>query len=390
MISQFGDRLNQMALIALVASKSRHFVPDISKLFFFMLLPACLFGPVAGVCIDRWNRRKTLIVTDLLRSVLVVSIPLLAISQWMWPIYTVVFLVFLLTRFFIPAKMAIIPGVVKRDEIFMANSLSTVAAMVAAITGMTLGGLLISWVGVETAFWIDGGTYIVSAIFLWMIGTQNPTKREEKVKIKRFLEEMKRGLMYLHSHSRIYMYIIALGMLMVSGGFVAILAIAFLRTCLIEAGANADHFIRYLGFLGGSLGLGMLGGIVISGKYGSRFGGNLEMSIGLPFVLLGACIYMMTQLRSIPLIAIFALIGGIFAPSILIFINSSIHRSVPELIQGRTFSMMDIVTNLTLLSSVIVAGCLGNWLGEKLLLQLVGGGVVVFGIAMCLWRRITK
>ena len=76
MISQFGDRLNQMALIALVYQKSPGSTIELAKLALFIIIPVFIIGPIAGAYVDRWNRKHIMIVSDLLRGLLVLFIPL--------------------------------------------------------------------------------------------------------------------------------------------------------------------------------------------------------------------------------------------------------------------------------------------------------------------------
>jgi len=123
-ISEFGDRLNQMALIALVYSKSPNSVMALAKLLFFIIIPVFVIGPVAGVYVDRWDRKKVMIISDLLRGVLVLTVPVFVYFNLMAPVYFMVFIIFSASRFFIPSKMAFIPEIVSKEKLLVANSLS--------------------------------------------------------------------------------------------------------------------------------------------------------------------------------------------------------------------------------------------------------------------------
>src|SRR3989338_7815260 len=76
LISQFGDRINQMALIGLIAGRTPGSAFELAKLMSFTIIPVFIIGPIAGVYVDRWDRRKTLFVCDFLRGLLVLIIPL--------------------------------------------------------------------------------------------------------------------------------------------------------------------------------------------------------------------------------------------------------------------------------------------------------------------------
>ena len=139
LISQFGDRINQMALVGLVAGRQfgAASTMELAKLLAFTIIPVFIVGPIAGVYVDRWDRKKTLFFCDLLRGILILTIPFIFIAQHsMIPIYIVVFLAFCLSRFYVPAKMSIIPELVSQENLHMANSLATVTGMIAFVAGV--------------------------------------------------------------------------------------------------------------------------------------------------------------------------------------------------------------------------------------------------------------
>ena len=138
LISQFGDRINQMALVGLVAGRQfgAASTMELAKLLAFTIIPVFIVGPIAGVYVDRWDRKTTLFVCDLIRGFLILTIPFIFIAQQsMIPIYIVVFLAFCLSRFYVPAKMSIIPELVAAEHLHVANSLATVTGMIAFVLG---------------------------------------------------------------------------------------------------------------------------------------------------------------------------------------------------------------------------------------------------------------
>ncbi|MFH1394659.1 MAG: MFS transporter, partial [Candidatus Omnitrophota bacterium] len=144
-ISEFGDRLNQMALIALVYSKSPGSVIALAKVLFFVVVPVFVIGPVAGVYVDRWDRKKVMIISDVLRGVLVLTIPVFVYFKLMIPVYIAVFFIFSATRFFLPSKMALIPAIVSKEKLLVANSLSNTTRMLATILGFAAAGFIVKW-----------------------------------------------------------------------------------------------------------------------------------------------------------------------------------------------------------------------------------------------------
>src|SRR5262249_25671383 len=132
-------------------------------------LPSVLVGPGAGVLIDRLPRKTVLIAADLGRAGLVLLFLLVRDPDQVWIIYAVAVLKFTLTSFFEPAREAIIPDVVAREELVAANAISglTWSAMLAG--GAALGGLVAGTLGTDLAFVLDAGSFLLSALFTWAV-----------------------------------------------------------------------------------------------------------------------------------------------------------------------------------------------------------------------------
>jgi DHA3 family macrolide efflux protein-like MFS transporter len=168
-ISLFGDRLNQLALGVLTYSITDS--PLATGLVFFAAsLPNIFLGPIAGTLVDRWEHKRVMISSDLIRAVLVLLIPFAA--AWnIWLVYPIVFVVTSVSLFFRPAKIAFIPRIVGEEDMMAANSATWTADTLADVIGFPLAGLFIGFLGAEAsqlslAFVADSATYILSAALL--------------------------------------------------------------------------------------------------------------------------------------------------------------------------------------------------------------------------------
>src|SRR5437870_3010031 len=95
LISQFGDRVHQMALVGLIAARHPGSSIELAKLLSFTIIPVFIIGPIAGVYIDRWDHRRTLFICDFIRGLLVLLIALYLMGlPVIWPIYAAVFTIF--------------------------------------------------------------------------------------------------------------------------------------------------------------------------------------------------------------------------------------------------------------------------------------------------------
>ena len=213
LISQFGDRIHQLALIGLIAERNPGSVIGLAKIMAFTIIPVFIIQPIAGVWVDRWDRRWTLFFCDIIRGILVFMIPWIFI-RWhsIVPIYIIVFLVCCFSRFYVPAKMSIIPDLVKEENLLMANSLVTTTGMIAFVAGCALGGFLIEKYGAKNGFLIDAATFFISSAFLFSMNLPLKINRKKFMSTSRemigtikksILVELKEGLLYLKKHKEI-------------------------------------------------------------------------------------------------------------------------------------------------------------------------------------------
>jgi MFS family permease len=145
-----------------------------------MLLPVLLFAPFAGPWVDRWNLRRTLLTSDTLRAVLVAVIPLAyGATQSVNVVFAIVFLLFTCNVFFLPAKSAMTPEIVPPEQLLAANTLLSVAGILATALGAIAGGWLVDHWGWTTAMWVNAASYLVSVGSLALIPT-SPTRSRQR------------------------------------------------------------------------------------------------------------------------------------------------------------------------------------------------------------------
>ena len=168
-ISLFGDRVHQVALAALVYGTTNSAIAG-ALTFVAATLPNLLFGPLAGVLVDRWDQKRVLIASDLLRAGIVVLIPA-GVGVSVVLAYPLVFLLTTVSIFFRPARTAILPRVVHDDELVTANAATWLNETLADVIGYPFAGLFVAFLGsaLPLAFWLDGVSYVVSALLVALV-----------------------------------------------------------------------------------------------------------------------------------------------------------------------------------------------------------------------------
>ena len=164
-VSQLGDWFNLIASATLVAQLSGGGLA-IGALFLARLLPPFLLGPVVGVVADRFDRRKILMVSDILRAVTVLGFLLVQDESQVWMLYALTVLQLSISAFFEPTRAAIVPEIVEYRDLVTANALSSITWSSMLGLGAALGGLATAALGTNSAFLIDSATFLLSAWFI--------------------------------------------------------------------------------------------------------------------------------------------------------------------------------------------------------------------------------
>lgn len=380
-VSNFGDRLDQMALIGLVYLRTPGSTIELAKLFSFTILPVFIIGPIAGIFVDRWNRKSTMIVCDLIRGVLVLLIPLVIVySKSMVGVYILVFIIFSVTRFFLPSKLSIIPDIVHKDKLLLANSLSSTTMMIATIVSFGFSGIIVAALGPQAGFYIDSASYFISAGLVFFVGV----KLKQKIKDVRTYEEMKsivqrtligdikEGLIYLRDHKDIKMVANTMFILMAGVGSIYIVIIVFIQEALRSS-------TEYLGILVMFLGIGLFLGSILYGRFGSRFSKRKVINsgllvTGLTVVIFAVCLKLAPSFFTA---AALSLVLGIFSSPIIVSSNTLLHEVMQDEMRGRVFSSLEIIMHIAFLLFMFLASVAAEKIGRPGVLIIIG---LVFSI----------
>jgi MFS family permease len=168
-VSAAGDWLLALALPYHVYARTGSTLAS-AALFMVNMAPGVLFGSVAGVFADRWDRRRTMLAADLVRAaVVLLMLPIAASDAWLWLAYPLVFAESTTSRFFRPAKGALLPRLVPEDELLSANALDAVGDSVIRLLAPALGGFLLARAGLGPVLLDDAGSYLFSALMVALL-----------------------------------------------------------------------------------------------------------------------------------------------------------------------------------------------------------------------------
>ncbi len=277
LISLFGDRFNQLALVAVVAISTGSALAT-GLVFFAATLPNLLLSPIAGTFVDRWDRKEVMVVSDILRAALVLLLPVAAVTNIIL-VYPLIFLVTTISVFFRPARVAILPRIVPEEDLLSANSAMWVGETIADVIGYPLAGIFVALLGsaVPLAFWVDSATYLASAALIGTIVVGAAKTRPGETDDGRIADanrrpsiraEMAAGWQFLRHETVLLANTLQGAVGQFALGIAIALTPSFAQMTFTQSGFGWQ---AAYGFLQTSLGLGSLVGGFAVGLVGTRF-----------------------------------------------------------------------------------------------------------------------
>ncbi len=198
--SQFAMNLLDFVLLIVVYGLSKSNIAVAGVVLSFTI-PSILFGILAGVYVDNWNKKNVLVYTNLLRAFVV--FPLIFVSKELALIYLLSFMVSLATQFFVPAETPIIPNLVRKDLLLSANALFSLGIFGSIIVAYALSGPLLLFIGTVNVFILVTILFIISAIFAILIRLDYSKDNVKKPKIN-VLEEIKDAFSLMAKKEKVY------------------------------------------------------------------------------------------------------------------------------------------------------------------------------------------
>jgi DHA3 family macrolide efflux protein-like MFS transporter len=229
-------------------------------------LPMLFLGPVAGVFVDRWDRKRTMIVADLLRAVLVLLCLTVRTPDQVWVYYVVGFLMSCVSRFFFPAQNAVLPLIVlDKDDLLAANGLMQIVQTAGLLIGPALAGFSIALWGGQVAFLVDSLTYLVSAlaILTMVVPRTSPGHREAVAKegeLTALWTELREGVHYLFGNRTMRGILLCLSVVQLGIGAIHVAWVPYLQRTfgLGPEGLGAVDTAQGVGMVLGGMALGLV------------------------------------------------------------------------------------------------------------------------------------
>ena len=354
-------------------------------IFMVGTVPRILLGSVAGIFVDRWDRRRTLIVTNLLLFAGVLPLALVPAIGCLWLVYVVAFFQAMITRFFIPAENAFLPTVVEEGQLASANALNALNNNLARLIGPALGGVVTGLVGLQGVVILDAVSFLVAAGLIALVSAKPRPAQETSQEpspvsqitggLERVWQEWLQGLNLVKQNRVVTLLFVIIAITSVGEGVMSTLFIPFV-TDVLHGEAVAVGWLMSAQAIGG-----IVGGVLITGLanrlaphwllgWGALGLGVVDLMIfNYPFFLSGIAL-------ALCLIAVAGLpVSALQAGLLTLF-----QTNVEDKYRGRIFGTYGTTVALLNLVGMGLAAVLGDPLGIVPVINVQGVAYVVAGM----------
>ncbi len=362
-VSETGDYFNNVAVFGLALETTGSGLV-VSLVMLSRAIPAVIAGPLAGVLLDRFDRKRIMIASDLVRFAVALAFILTIRYHGTWLLYLLSALLMFASPFFTSGRAAILPSITSKEELHAANSLTQTTQWATLTAGTMLGGLSAAHFGYQWAFVINALSFLFSAAAISRLrgdgdGFRARRTAHAKSDVVRPWSEYKEALVYMRSVPLVMgIALISAGWAM--GGGAAQVLFALFGEQVFRRGAAG------IGTIWGFAGIGLLIGGVVGHLVGSRVGfAGYKRTVTLSYLIHGAAYVAFSRMELYWAALFFILLSRVGMAVTTVLNNYQLLRSTPDEFRGRVFSTLESLRWSIMLISMALAGVASQYFSAR-------------------------
>ncbi len=380
LVSLCGDWFTTVALLGLVLELTGSALNS-GIILAASILPSFVLAPIVGSFADRFDRRRLMVTTDLLRVFLALGMLLVRSPETVWIGIVCLAGMSTLAAFFMPASGASLPNLVAPHELGAANSLASASWGTMLAVGAGLGGWVAGTLGREAAFLLDALSFLVSALLILGIKANFSHKPAEPTTIAGAGRghSMLEGLKHARSDSRIVALLASKGGFGLGVGVVALLPL--LATDVFHAGDQG------IGVLFAARGLGALLGPFLVMRYVRDSDRRLLLALASSIGLYGLTYLLVAVAPNLAIAAALAVIAHMGGGAQWVLSTYGLQRMVPDYVRGRILAIDLGLVGLTFSLSSLAAGRLAETADPRIVMAGLAGLEIVYALGFAFFTR---
>jgi MFS family permease len=344
LVSTIGSSLTDLAAGILIFERT-HSALAVGLMLMATAIPSLVVGLIAGVFVDRFDRKKIMIASDLIRAGLVISIPFL-IQIDILLLYVVVLIASAVKQFFDPAEQSVLPDVASEEELSAANAFLSISSFGSTAIGFAAAGFLASTGDLKLAFYVDGLTFFVSAACIFFVRI-TPIIVEEATSVRAVASNLKAGISMLFGTPILRSTLVVFTPVLFAFGLWNVLLLPF------AVGPLGGTEFEY-GLQEGLTSLGFVAGSLLMAKYIDRLPEGTWMVISFTAMGIAGILYGLSS--SIWIAIGLVMFSGFAQPPSSISRSLVLQRNTPREFRGRVFSAFFVSRDVLFLLGMATAG----------------------------------
>ena len=359
-ISLFGDFLALFAVISVVSFRMQGTAAQITLVQIAYMLPIAVLGPLAGVFVDRWPLKATLVASDLVRALLAM---LLILSTSLWQIYVVLIALSCVSTFFAPAQAVTIRSHVPIHGLMSANALMQMAFMGTRILGPAMAGALVALLGPAFCYGVDVVSFMGSAALIGSVAIRRAVTGPARIAeagespMRTLWIDMQQGVRFILGHPAVSFVVIAMAAGLFTVGCFGPLVAIYVREIL-----HASELL--FGVVSAMIGTGMIVGTLMLRRMASRWSNEKLVLSGLAGIGGGALLLGAVPVAAASVLATFVI--GLAFSAIIVPAQTLIQQETPPAMMGRVQSSSTSMMFLAQILGLVLSGGLAGALGIRL------------------------
>lgn len=370
LVSIFGDFLALFAVLSYASFKLHATAAQVTFISVSFMIPFAFFGPVAGVFVDRWDLKRTMITSDLIRAGLMLA---LVFIPNLYGIYAILLALSLVSTFFIPAQSVTLRTLVPMNGLLSANALMQQAMQFVRIFTPAIAGALVKSVGAKICYYIDAVSFLFSVAMVapLLIKREKVAATQDKTTVKSVVSNLGTGAKFIFTHASISFVIIS-----ITAGMFAISCFGPLIAIYVRDNLKATE--RAFGIINSLMGVGMILCTLMIGRYAKSRAKTQMVVEGL--LGIGISVVLMVAFRNIPMAAVGMFGVGVGAALIMIPSQTLIQAETPMEMVGRVSSSVWSLMSVAQVIGLIFSGSLAQRFGIVNLFYLSAAMLVAIAV----------
>jgi DHA3 family macrolide efflux protein-like MFS transporter len=378
-VSIFGDFLALFGVISFITFRLHGTVVQVTYVTISYMLPLAFVGPVAGVFVDRWNVKRVMIASDLIRAVLAFLLVFVTDIRQICAIFVALSAV---SSFFAPAQSVTIRTLVPVERLLAANALMAQAFYTVRIVSPALAGALVAWLTEKSCFYLDAASFVFSALMISTLIIHRPvTPAAGKKTLRGFFGEFTTGNRFILTHATLAFIVVA----MVAAMFV-LSCFSPLISIYVRDFLHAGSFL--FGLISSAVGVGLIVGTQLVNRFGRSRSKRAIVLLGL--LSLGIATGILGVFRNTPMAAVSTFGLGFAIAFVIVPAQTLMQQETPRELMGRVSSSFMSLISFAQVLGLLLSGYLAQALGMRTLFQASALALGVLALAGYLRHKATS